>query len=172
MTGADRRKKLIFLMRESEQPRSPGRPAFGQVTGVRLQAPWCQDIACFRTGRVSRLSSDTERRAILLTRRPRLSSTRVLISAVCHSQCNQSGGGNSRRIGDPGRAPVLISCVNHWVFRRVGRAGRAIHQAPGMCRAPLRILERTIRFLLCECDFRLSYFTRFPREKPKKCSPS
>ena len=34
MTGADRRKKLIFLMRESEQPLSGTQ--LGQVTGVRV----------------------------------------------------------------------------------------------------------------------------------------
>ena len=46
MTGADRRKKLIFLMRESEQPLSGTQ--LGQVTGVSRQVV-VQDIALLRT---------------------------------------------------------------------------------------------------------------------------
>ena len=45
MTGADRRKKLIFLMRESEQPLSGTQ--LGQVTGVSRQVV-VQDIALLR----------------------------------------------------------------------------------------------------------------------------
>ena len=46
MTGADRRKKLIFLMRESEQPLSGTQ--LGQVTGESRQVV-VPDIARLRT---------------------------------------------------------------------------------------------------------------------------
>ena len=45
MTGADRRKKLIFLMRESEQPLSGTQ--LGQVTGVSRQVV-VGDVALLR----------------------------------------------------------------------------------------------------------------------------
>ena len=42
MTGADRRKKLILLMRESEQPLSGTQ--LGKVTGVTFAALHCSSV--------------------------------------------------------------------------------------------------------------------------------
>ena len=105
MTGADRRKKLIFLMRESEQPLSGTQ--LGQVTGVSRQVV-VQDIALLRT----------EGYPIVSTAKGYLKcATRVL--KVCHT--NEQVEEELTTIVDLG-GTVLNVMVNHRVYGRVEAA--------------------------------------------------
>ena len=95
MTGADRRKKLIFLMRESEQPLSGTQ--LGQVTGVSRQV-----VVSTAKG--------------YLLNEPKC-ATRVL--KVCHT--NEQVEEELTTIVDLG-GTVLNVMVNHRVYGRVEAA--------------------------------------------------
>lgn len=107
MTGADRRKKLIFLMRESEQPLSGTQ--LGQVTGVSRQVV-VQDIALLRTEGYPIVSTAKG----YLLNEPKC-ATRVL--KVCHT--NEQVEEELTTIVDLG-GTVLNVMVNHRVYGRSG----------------------------------------------------
>ena len=109
MTGADRRKKLIFLMRESEQPLSGTQ--LGQVTGVSRQVV-VQDIALLRTEGYPIVSTAKG----YLLNEPKC-ATRVL--KVCHT--NEQVEEELTTIVDLG-GTVLNVMVNHRVYGRVEAA--------------------------------------------------
>ena len=138
MTGADRRKKLIFLMRESEQPLSGTQ--LGQVTGVSRQVV-VQDIALLRTEGYPIVSTAKG----YLLNEPKC-ATRVL--KVCHT--NEQVEEELTTIVDLG-GTVLNVMVNHRVYGRVEAAlnirnRRDVHRKIGSA---------------FECDFRLSFSQDF-----------
>ena len=106
MTGADRRKKLIFLMRESEQPLSGTQ--LGQVTGVSRQVV-VQDIALLRTEGYPIVSTAKG----YLLNEPKC-ATRVL--KVCHT--NEQVEDELTTIVDLGGCVVNVM-VNHRVYGKL-----------------------------------------------------
>lgn len=125
MTGADRRKKLIFLMRESEQPLSGTQ--LGQVTGVSRQVV-VQDIALLRTEGYPIVSTAKG----YLLNEPKC-ATRVL--KVCHT--NEQVEEELTTIVDLG-GTVLNVMVNH---RFTGAWKRRQYQEPADVQGFLKILE-------------------------------
>ena len=106
MTGADRRKKLIFLMRESEQPLSGTQ--LGQITGVSRQVV-VQDIALLRTEGYPIVSTAKG----YLLNEPKC-ATRVL--KVCHT--NEQVEEELTTIVDLGGCAVNVM-VNHRVYGKL-----------------------------------------------------
>ena len=109
MTGADRRKKLIFLMRESEQPLSGTQ--LGQVTGVSRQVV-VQDIALLRTEGYPIVSTAKG----YLLNEPKCA---IRVLKVCHT--NEQVEAELTTIVDLG-GTVLNVMVNHRVYGRVEAA--------------------------------------------------
>ena len=153
MTGADRRKKLIFLMRESEQPLSGTQ--LGQVTGVSRQVV-VQDIALLRSEGYPIVSPAKGS----LLNAPKC-APRVL--KVCHT--NDQVEEELTTIVDLG-GTVLNVMVNHRVYGRVEAALNIRNRLDVQGFLNDLRTGKSVPLLNVTSGY---HFTRFPR-KAKKCS--